>query len=397
MTWGSVHYDKARRKWRARAGDERRTGLGCWDTEEQAEAARAEAHRLAERQVRSTGPEAALVAYGRRWLDREERAGLRRGLDRERNRFERHLASAPFAEYPMVALTRGDVQQWVRELAAGKAEGPRGHGQRRSRRTVLRALDLLRVILRAAIDEGILDASPAEGVRVPREERVVEELTLLEAAEVARLVEARCIPLRSHAAFVVAAFGGLRPGELWGLRWEDVRLGGRAHLIVRHSRDRGTKTGQIRRVPLLEPARDILTRWQAAVRKARRGRDPRGLVWPGAGGRHHADGYEAGWTHRRNGRPGSERTQLGYRWRAGIDTVLPLKDLRHTCACHLLRGTWVAAGWIDRPLRLEEVSQWLGHASVTTTERYYARLAPGGLLDVVPAARHLAAVREEEW
>lgn len=73
-----------------------------------------------------------------------------------------------------------------------------------------------------------------------------------------------------------------------------------------------------------------------------------------------------------------------------------MKDLRHTCASHLLRGTWVRHGWIDRALTMQEVSAWLGHASVTTTERYYARLAPGGLLDVVPRRRHLRVVRPAE-
>lgn len=178
------------------------------------------------------------------------------------------------------------------------------------------------------------------------------------------------IPLRSHSAFLVACFGGLKPAELSGFRWGGVRLTGRAEMIVRHSRSRGTKGGKGRRVPLLEPAREALERWPHDA-----GAPRSGLVWAGSAGRPHAAGYDAGWQDRLNGRPGRQYTQLGDRWRADIDARLPLRDLRHPCACHLLRGTWVGSGWIARELRMEEVSQWLGHTSVT-----------GGLLDVVPAA-----------
>src|SRR5690606_6785448 len=41
-----------------------------------------------------------------------------------------------------------------------------------------------------------------------------------------------------------------------------------------------------------------------------------------------------------------------------------LYDTRHTCASHLIQGSW------GEPLPLYEVAQWLGHTSVTTTQRY---------------------------
>ncbi len=243
-------------------------------------------------------------------------------------------------------------------------------------------LNLLRSVLKGAIEDNVIDVSPATHIVLPRQEQMVEDFDYLEPAEVELLRTAE-LPLRSHAAYLVAVYGGLRAGELWGLRWHDVLEN---ELIVRHSRKRGTKSGKVRRVPLLEPARDALDRWG-------RGRVRRGLVWGGPDGNTHADGYDAGWAHRSQGRPGREYTQLGHRWKAGIVRRVPFKDLRHTCASHLLRGTWVERGWIERPLRMIEVSQWLGHESVKTTERYYARLAPGGLLDVVPRRAHLREVK----
>lgn len=379
-SWGSVHYDRDKKRYRARAGDEERTHLGYFETEEDGWGAVAEARRYESHTLASTGQRAALIAYARAWLQREEARG-RRGIEQMRSVVRAHIAQAPFAEWPMHVITQREVQRWVRDLATGRARGPRGKGQKRSQRTVRNIVAVLRAIYAAAILDEVVDASPAVGLVLGREERVDEDFLLLEDAEVERLRTTTAIPLRSHSAFLVACFGGLRPGELWGLRWEDVRLAGRAEMIVRRSRSRGTKGGKVRRVPLLEPAREALERWRHEA-----GAPRSGLVWPGSGGRPHAAGYDAGWQDRLNGRPGREYTQLGYRWRAGIDTRLPLKDLRHTCACHLLRGTWVGPGWIARELRMEEVSQWLGHTSVTVTERFYARLAPGGLLDVVPAA-----------
>lgn len=152
----------------------------------------------------------------------------------------------------------------------------------------------------------------------------------------------------------MAIFTGLRAGELWGLRWTDVHLDGDTpELVVRHSYRGPTKGGRVRRVPLLRQAREALTAWRVSAPGI-----GTALVFPADGGGCHAEGYEAGWAT----------------WgrRAGIERRVRFHDLRHTCGSHLVQGTW------GKPMRLEDVRQWLGHASVTTTERY-AHLAPEGL------------------
>lgn len=47
-------------------------------------------------------------------------------------------------------------------------------------------------------------------------------------------------------------------------------------------------------------------------------------------------------------------------------------DLRHTCASHLVQGSW------GRTMSLPELRDWMGHSSTKVTERY-AHLAPEGL------------------
>jgi integrase len=44
-------------------------------------------------------------------------------------------------------------------------------------------------------------------------------------------------------------------------------------------------------------------------------------------------------------------------------------DLRHTCASHLVSGTW------GRAWRLEEVRDYLGHSNISVTQRY-AHMSP---------------------
>lgn len=61
-----------------------------------------------------------------------------------------------------------------------------------------------------------------------------------------------------------------------------------------------------------------------------------------------------------------------WRERCGITRPVRFHDLRHTCASHLVLGTW------GRTLRLDEVRAWLGHSSITVTQRY-AHLGDGHL------------------
>src|SRR5262249_9923092 len=94
-----------------------------------------------------------------------------------------------------------------------------------------------------------------------------------------------------------------------------------------------------------------------------------GHVWVGKDGLPHGHGYDAGWAKT-------------WRQRCGIRHEVHFHDFRHTCASHLIMGTW------GRPWRLEEVQVLLGHRSITTTERY-AHLAPEGLARVAQEAERL--------
>lgn len=267
----------------------------------------------------------------------------------------------------MRRIVRQDVIRWLRELGQKEATHirkgvARTLGRRLSRQTILNALNLLRRALQDAADEGHVQVNVAREVEVPKRPREDEGWTYLTADEIAALLAAKA-PHRATAAartiFTVAIYTGLRAGELWGLRWSDVRLDGpRPELHVRRSYTGPTKGGRPRHVPLLTPARTALVAW----RRERPGVGD-ALVFPGKRGACHCEGYDAAFA--------------SWKRSAGIDRPVRFHDLRHTCASHLVMGTWTA-----RPLLLQNVQKWLGHASITTTERY-AHLAPDWLHGVV--------------
>jgi integrase len=97
-----------------------------------------------------------------------------------------------------------EVRAWVADLSAcGLAPA-----------TVQKAHQLLAKSLRAAVEAGLLRANPADNVPLPRIER--EEMRFLNPEEIARLANAIGDNYRSFV--LLGAYGGLRLGELGGLR-----------------------------------------------------------------------------------------------------------------------------------------------------------------------------------
>lgn len=141
---------------------------------------------------------------------------------------------------------------------------------------------------------------------------------------------------------------------------------------MRRSYDGPTKTKATRHVPLLPPAIEALKAWKKGAPK-----NPRGLVFPSDTLGVRASGFVWGWRDKpeertRKGevvrivRPGIAR-------RAGIERhVTWYSATRHTCASHLLMGSWTkdAKGWMTRRLSLEDVRKCLGHADISGTQRY---------------------------
>ncbi len=214
--------------------------------------------------------------------------------------------------------------------------------------------------------EGFVEVSPAAGLPHPVTGAPARSPYPWEWADVPVLVARVRQAAPVYAPLVsVAAHTGLRWGELVALRVESVRLDDRApHLIVSASQSQGfqesgTKSGGARLVPCDSVARrELRPLIDERPPSARVFTTPRGMKLD---------------------RPGFTRA---VHW----DTVAPghhFHDLRHTCAVH----------WAGIPgVTTSDVRRWLGHASLSTTERYLSGLAPSARDAVLLQALDSAAI-----
>lgn len=120
-----------------------------------------------------------------------------------------HLIPA-WGDAPLISISQLDVRNWIAELSA-KGLAPA---------TVHRCYQLLSMIMRFAVDAGRIPISPCRNISLPRIER--REMRHLTPGEVRALAEA--IDPRYRALIYLAGYGGLRFGELAGLRWSRVDL-----------------------------------------------------------------------------------------------------------------------------------------------------------------------------
>jgi integrase len=121
------------------------------------------------------------------------------------------LHSLPrFGSMPLVAITQYEVRAWVTHTTR----------QGLAASTVRRAYQLLGKVLGAAVDNGMIGQNPCRRVPLPRIER--REMRCLTPAEVARLADS--IRPGYRALVLLGAYGGLRIGEIAGLRRGRVDL-----------------------------------------------------------------------------------------------------------------------------------------------------------------------------
>jgi integrase len=333
---GSVSPHRGRWRVRVTIDGVQRSG-GVYDTKEQAE-------DILAALLEQTGPtpKTTLRGWGAEWLDARERSGLHRDVRSDRSRWK-YIDAQPWAIEPLEALSSKTIRAWVREmLSSGKA-----------RQTTANALNLLRVALEAAVDAELIATNPARGVLVPKVARTDDPWTYLTPREIEHLLAHDALPLYQRAVFAFAIYTGAREGEIFGLHWRDVHLDER-RVVFRYSWRKPRKNGRVLHVPLLGPAIEVLRSWRSA-----RPSLPTALVFPGDDGTMHTKGYDAQWADR-------------WRDETGTREAVRFHDFRHTCAASLVSGAW------GRPWRLEEVRDFLGHSSITMTERY-AHLAPDSI------------------
>jgi integrase len=275
----------------------------------------------------------------------------------------RHVLESTLAAAPIGALRARDIWAFISGLLSRRKDSGKGFRTQ----TIANVTNLLRKCLSDAVADELILSNVASGVSIPRRRgESATETAYLTAAEVDAVSSCEAIPERKQLIFTVAIFTGLRAGELWALRWAAVELDGeRPQITVRRSHRNAPKNGKVQTVPLLEPARIALVRTRELLTE-REGDD---LVFPSKRGFQRQPNDDAGWCTRKRKKGVLEP---GLQELAGITRRVRFHDLRHTCASHLVMGTW------GSPWPLADVAKMLRHSSITVTERY-AHLAPGYL------------------
>ena len=246
-----------------------------------------------------------------------------------------------FGSLPIDQITAADVRRWVaRQVAAGSAPA-----------TVTRSLRVLGACLQVAADDGLIPANPARGIRPPAQQR--NEQRFLTPAEVAALADA--IDPRYQALIYLAAYGGLRIGEICGLRVGRVDLAnGQVQVVEQivevagrlHAGPPKTAAGR-RTVPIPKLVCD-----QLAAHCHGRPDDAYVFCAPGGG-----PIRRTLWAARYF-RPAAEAAGLA---------PLRIHDLRHTAV-----ALWIAAG-----ASTLAVTRWAGHSSSAFVLDRYGHLLDG--------------------
>jgi len=191
-------------------------------------------------------------------------------------------AVAEFGRCYLDGIRPGDVRAWQAEMA-------REH----SPSTCNGCLRLLRQVLDAAIVDEVLGSNPARAVRALPERRTTGRRgTALSLEEFRRfLVAAESMSGTGELSadlgrlVVLLAWTGLRKSEAMALRWDDVSDG---ELHVRRSvwrgREKCTKSGEPRRVAVVEPVRVALEEQRSWLLESQHPGLSSGLVFPASTG-----------------------------------------------------------------------------------------------------------------
>ena len=242
----------------------------------------------------------------------------------------------------LFSVTRSDIEAFARNLEE----------LGRARATISRLLCTITSLYRYAVEEGLLDRSPAVHVRRPRRD-YESNATGLDRNEVgAMLVAAGLAGARDHALISLLALNGLRVSEAIGANIEQLGLERGHRTIVIHRK--GSKTVTIPLAPRTARAVDLAV--------GERSEGP--IFCDRTGGR--LDRHGAARVVRRIAR------------RAGIHKRVGPHTLRHAFI------TSFAAG-----VNVKVVSDRLGHASVAFTLDTYAHVMPGQQAEAAAAVHAL--------
>lgn len=275
--------------------------------------------------------------YYSQWSERQVwETSTRRGMDLT-------VRSVPFGHVQLARLRPSDIEAWVKAMV----EKPLQPTTIRSR------VNHVRAVIRAAVVDRAMTFDVTERVRLPRLRKAESAMTIPEASEVGKLLDAAA---PGFSAFVgVCAFAGLRLGEAAALRVGDIDFLRRELRVTRQVQKvpgsieiRPPKFGSER---VVYPPDGLLDLLSEHIRRYVPGDDPDRWLFPG-----------------KDGDP-MHQDSVGWQWRklrVSADLKYKIRDLRH----------FYASGLIHAGCDVVTVQRAMGHGAATVTLNTYAHLWP---------------------
>ena len=257
---------------------------------------------------------------------------------------EKILVPAIGADKPVEKVTEDDVQRVRDKLLVGRSPTTA-----RKHWIVLQGL-LERARLRKWIS--INPCADVEGFQVQRPSGIYRALDPVQVEALARAAKTE----QEAALYVVAAYTGLRLGELRALRWRHIQWKLDSILVEKnlpeHGVEKAPKSGRGRSVPLVPQAAKAL---EDLSRRGHLTDDEHHVFVNALGGPANGDIIRRDW------RAAMKRAGLG-------DLMDPALPRRERFTFHCMRhtfGTLAAREW-----QLQDVQFYMGHADVKTTMIY---------------------------
>lgn len=271
----------------------------------------------------------------------------------------KHILPA-FKNYKVGAIQPEAIQAWVAKLS-----------QTREPNTVRNIYAVLRGLLKFAVSRRYIVVSPADAVRLPKARRQTKQRLYLTPSEVTELAEA--MPAHYRMPVYVAAYTGLRAGELWALRRQDVDLLNGTITVERafkevyganpnNPSEHGLLIGSPksdashRVVSIPPPLKAMLVTYLSRGHLGGSGASDLIFTTP-------------------NGYPVRHGRFYGKVYRPAVAALWPEGHRLHRLRFHDLRHTCAALSLAVTP-NLHVVKQRLGHESITTTIDTYGHLLP---------------------
>jgi site-specific recombinase XerD len=268
-----------------------------------------------------------------------------------------------FGDRPLSEIRTADIEDFITDLKKPRAGGP-AHGRPLSPASINRNLQLLRHIFNWAVGREYIDRTPFRRgnvtlIAIQREDNMRRRR--IDEEEEAKLLETASPMLRGM--MMAALDTGMRRGEMFALRVADVDLNRQLITLRGHT----TKSGKTRFVPIATARLTAVFEW-LRVDAAGHQKPDDALIFSNEVGEP-VGSIRTAWTiavlkaHRVN-----VEWMKGKQWRHLAPACLEhfrkidlhWHDLRHEYASRL----------VERGVPLAQVRDLLGHASITTTERY---------------------------